>query len=140
MNRDKLCAILVAIIMLIGFSLDTIPVEAIKYDGSTLDKPDPKIIVKTKRSEPKYKIVTVTSYCSCEKCCGPNAKGITASGKKVKTGMIAASMGMKFGTRVRINGQVYTVEDRLARRFDDRIDIYMDSHEDALKFGKRNLS
>ena len=29
------------------------------------------------------KTMTITYYCSCTKCCGPNAKGITASGKKV---------------------------------------------------------
>jgi len=31
------------------------------------------------------------------------------------------------------------VQDRLAKRYDERFDVYMASHEDAKRFGKRKL-
>ena len=37
---------------------------------------------------------TVTAYCSCQKCCGRSARGLTASGKHVSRGMIAADWGV----------------------------------------------
>lgn len=83
---------------------------------------------------------TITSYCACAKvCCGPNAKGITAAGTKVKQGRtIAAPRNIPLGTRVRVEGiGEFTVEDRTARRYDGRWDIYFDSHKEALKFGKQ---
>lgn len=90
-------------------------------------------------------VYTVTAYCACKKCCGPNAKGLTASGKTVKVGMIACNH-LKFGTKVIIGGQTYTVEDRGAKRlfgdFKDikrRIDIYFQTHQQALNFGIKKM-
>lgn len=56
--------------------------------------------------------VNVTHDCACSKCCGDNADGITASGKRVAPGMVAMSSYYPFGTVLVINGEVYTVEDR----------------------------
>lgn len=53
----------------------------------------------------------LTYYGSTVNECG-NGKGITASGKKVSDGMVASPSILKFGTKIRINGNVYTVEDR----------------------------
>ena len=47
--------------------------------------------------------VDVTHYCACAKCCGSNADGITASGKKVARGMVAMSSHYPFGTQIMIN-------------------------------------
>ena len=83
-------------------------------------------------------IYTLTGYCSCAKCCGINS-GITASGTNVKQGRtIAADTSiLPFGTKVYINGNIYTVEDRGGAIKNNRIDIYFDSHNEALKFGIR---
>ena len=79
---------------------------------------------------------TITAYCSCKLCCGPNAKGICANNKPPTPNLtIAASRNIKFGSQVVINGSVYTVQDRLARKYDDRFDIYFAKHSDAKKFG-----
>lgn len=80
----------------------------------------------------------ITAYCSCKLCCGPNAKGITANGRKPVEGItIAASRRLPFNTDVILNGRTYKVQDRLARRYDSRFDIYMSSHQSALNFGIR---
>ena len=80
---------------------------------------------------------TITAYCACPKCCGPNAKGITASGKKVAVGMVAGPRRIPLGTKVLIGGNPYTVEDRTAKRYDGRWDIYFESHKAALIWGKQ---
>ena len=79
----------------------------------------------------------VTAYCACQLCCGPSAKGITASGKQIKVGYVAAPRGISFGTKVVIDGKTYIVEDRTAKKWDGRWDIYTPSHKQALKNGKR---
>lgn len=81
-------------------------------------------------------VATISSYCICKACCGPNAKGITANGKTPQGNhTIAASRKIPFGTQCVIDGISYTVEDRLAKRFDDRFDVFMPSHEAARQFG-----
>ena len=85
---------------------------------------------------------TITAYCACSICCGPKARGITAAGTRPKQGRtIAAPRSVPLGSKVRVHGLpgVFTVEDRTARRFDGRWDIYFERHQDALKFGKRKL-
>lgn len=83
--------------------------------------------------------VDVTHYCACTKCCGPNAQGITASGKQVATGMVAMSSYYPFGTLIEINGVMYTVEDRGGSGIENshsRVDIYVPDHNEALRLGR----
>lgn len=86
----------------------------------------------TNRGE--FKWVTVTGYCDCPICCGK-----WSGTKKMKVGQIAASRSIPFGTRIRINGKVYVVNDRLAKKYDKRMDVYFRSHAEAKKFGKKRL-
>lgn len=87
-------------------------------------------------------VFTVTAYCKCEKCCGKWAKyGKTANGNTPKQGITcAASRNIPFGTQLLIEkvGK-RTVQDRLAKKYDNRIDIFFDSHDAALRFGKKQL-
>lgn len=86
--------------------------------------------------------LVVTAYCVCKICCGSHASGLTASGDLPREGItIAASRSIPFGTHVHITGFTndFIVQDRLAKRYDSRVDIYMASHRDALRFGKRTL-
>lgn len=83
--------------------------------------------------------VDVTHYCACTKCCGPNAQGITASGKNVAVGMVAMSSYYPFGTQIMINGTMYTVEDRGGSGIENsiyRVDIYVPDHNEALRLGR----
>jgi 3D (Asp-Asp-Asp) domain-containing protein len=86
---------------------------------------------------------TVTAYCACVKCCGGwSGLNETASGKRPREGItVAAPRSMKFGTKLQIQGMgTFTVQDRLHRRYDNRIDIFIANHDRAKAFGKRKLS
>lgn len=85
------------------------------------------------------KIFKVTAYCSCAKCCGKTT-GYTASGTKATAGRtVAASAQFAYGTKLIINGKEYTVEDRGGAITGNKIDIYMNSHAEALAWGVKYL-
>lgn len=81
--------------------------------------------------------VEVTHYCPCAQCNG-NSLAMSASGKPLAVGMVAMSAQYPFGTRLSINGRIYTVEDRGGSEFNDihRVDIFVNSHEEALRLGR----
>lgn len=91
---------------------------------------------KEEEIEPKYLgNYKITYYCACVKCCG-KTNGITASGEKVQAGItVAAPKEFPFGTKLLINGHTYTVQDRGGSIKNKRIDIYCETHEEALKNG-----
>ena len=76
----------------------------------------------------------LTAYCACASCCGVST-GITASGTVATQGRTVAMYGVPFGTKLLINGTVYTVEDRGTAY--GHVDIFFNSHEDALRFGSQ---
>ena len=81
----------------------------------------------------------ITAYCSCSKCCGKTT-GRTASGTKATAGRtVAASSKFAFGTKLNIGGHIYTVEDRGGAINGNRIDIYVNSHSQALQWGVKYL-
>ncbi len=82
----------------------------------------------------------VTAYCSCAKCCGKTT-GRTASGTQATAGRtVAASKQFAFGTKLNIGGHTYTVEDRGGAINGNRIDIFVNSHAEALQWGVRYLN
>ena len=82
---------------------------------------------------------TVTAYCPCEKCCGAYANGYTATGEKATQGVtIAADPDvLPMGTEIELDGHTYTVQDTGGAIAGYRLDLYFDSHEDALQWGVR---
>lgn len=82
----------------------------------------------------------VTAYCSCAKCCG-KTNGITAAGTKAKANhTVAAPSSFAIGTKLLINGETYTVEDRGGAITGNKIDIYMNSHAEALAWGVKYMT
>ena len=81
-----------------------------------------------------------TAYCSCAYCCG-KTDGITASGTYCTAGRtIAADTSIfPFGTELVIDGHTYVVEDVGGAIGGHRIDIYFDSHQEALNYGRRTV-
>jgi len=63
---------------------------------------------------------------------------ITASGSHVRPGVLAANF-LPFGTRVRLpkifGDQIFIVEDRLHKDYNDRVDVWFSAKEEALNFG-----
>jgi len=81
----------------------------------------------------------ITAYCPCVKCCG-KTNGITASGTRATAGRtVAASGAYAFGTKLNINGSTYIVEDRGGAIQGNKIDIFVNSHAEALQWGVRYL-
>lgn len=94
----------------------------------------------------------VTGYCTCTRCCGPGAKGITASGKPaVAYRTVAAPRDWKYGTQVKVPGWgTGIVQDRggmirsKGQKVEkgrtvqhDRIDLCFPDHQSALRWGRR---
>ena len=79
----------------------------------------------------------LTGYCPCAICCG-KTNGITACGTLATANhTIAADGRYSFGTKMIINGVVYTVEDRGGAIQGNRIDVFFPTHQDALNFGRQ---
>ena len=82
----------------------------------------------------------ITAYCPCAKCCG-KTNGMTASGTKATAGRtVAASSKFAFGTKLNIGGHIYTVEDRGGAINGNKIDIFVNTHSEALQWGVRYLT
>lgn len=64
----------------------------------------------------------------------------TASGTQVRDGVVASN-AFPLGTKVKIpelfGDKVLVIEDRMHRRFSDRIDVWMPSKWRAIQFGKK---
>ena len=125
-------------------------IEKIKLSEQIIKQPVDKIVqiqrnIITSRSGStivatgETKIFKITAYCPCSKCCGKQT-GITASGTRATAGRtVAASSQYSFGTKLLINGKVYTVEDRGGAIKGNKIDIYMNTHAEALAWGVKYL-
>jgi len=87
-------------------------------------------------------IFTVTAYCPCKKCCGRWSGGPTASGiMPAEKITVSGPRRFRFGAWVEIEGiGKRQIQDRLAKRFDNRFEIYFQNHEEAKKFGKQKLN
>ena len=82
----------------------------------------------------------ITAYCPCSKCCG-KLTGRTASGTKATAGRtVAASSKFAFGTKLNIGGHIYTVEDRGGAINGNKIDIFVNTHAEALQWGVRYMT
>jgi len=106
--------------------------------------------------------MTVTAYCPCGKCCGwhrnwygrpvfssgtlkgkPKPVGITADGTRARKGVVAAdTRHYPFGTRMYIPGYgMATVHDRGGAIVGtDRLDLFFPRHQQALQWGRQNLT
>ncbi|MBO5389259.1 MAG: hypothetical protein J6A59_14235 [Lachnospiraceae bacterium] len=87
-------------------------------------------------------IFELTAYCPCPICCGIYSNmtnPTTASGTRATQGRTIATdtSVIPFGTQVVINGKIYTAEDTGGAIKGNRIDIYFESHTEALYFGRQ---
>lgn len=85
---------------------------------------------------PIYILALCTAYTSSFDECG-KTDGITASGAKATINRTVAADDLPLGTRIRINGKEYIVEDRFGGGYKNRIDIYVDTKEKAYQYGRQ---
>lgn len=98
-------------------------------------------IIKKKTLKREYESLgeyVLTAYCSCSRCSGGWGSK-TAIGTTCKAGKTIAvdPKVIPYGTTVRINGKDYVAEDCGGGIKGKHIDIYFDSHSEALDFGKQ---
>ena len=117
---------------------------------SAARKPEPELLHDAAPAAatlgPKTIMMEVTAYCPCKKCCGPDAAGITASGKLVSQNagqFVAADARLPFHTKLIIpgyaGGQPVPVLDRGGAIKGYKLDVFFPTHEQALQWGRRTL-
>lgn len=81
-------------------------------------------------------VFSISGYCNCERCGG--GSGLTYSGTVPKAGhTIAADLTiLPLGSKVRVGSTIYTVEDKGSAVQGHMLDIYYDSHEEAVSHGR----
>ena len=101
---------------------------------------------KVQGKTPQVKTFNTSAYCSCSKCCGKTT-GITSSGVKATSWYtLAAGFEYPIGTVVYIpyfkdkpNGGWFVVQDRGGTIKNNKLDIYMGTHSQAIQFGRKSL-
>lgn len=91
---------------------------------------------------------TITAYCSCHECCHPYDPACTGKPSQTASGTtpkanhtIAVDPDViPLGTHVWINGREYVAEDTGGAINGHHIDMYFNSHQEALNWGKRKLT
>ena len=132
----------VALVVLLIF---TVPVCVITekisaQDVEPVEVSEPAAEYTTAAAEREYVEVTatLTAYCPCVKCCG-KSDGITASGTQATAGRTVAvdTRLIPYGTEISIDGKTYVAEDCGGKVKGYTIDVFFDSHEEALTFGRQ---
>lgn len=98
-------------------------------------------IVKKKTRKREYESLgeyVLTAYCSCSRCSGGWGSK-TAIGTTCKAGRTIAvdPKVIPYGSTIMINGNQYTAEDCGGAIKGNRIDVYFDSHSEAIEFGRQ---
>lgn len=103
----------------------------------SIDKAD-KVAVKGDLVEnTRYGVFDISHYCKCTSCCG-KSDGITATGTQAEAGRTIAvdPSVIPLGTQVIIDGKTYVAEDTGGAIKGNKIDIFCDSHEEAINRGR----
>lgn len=80
----------------------------------------------------------ISFYSEWDSCHNRTPEGcLTASGKIAKVGMVATNL-YPFGTTLKVGDEIYTVEDRTAKKYSHRIDIWTGMGEEAYQLAKAN--
>jgi 3D (Asp-Asp-Asp) domain-containing protein len=83
-------------------------------------------------------LATITAYCVGICCCGPQAHGLTKSGRHAEVGITAACGPDLRGRIIEIEGVgVRFCEDAGSKIGRGKVDVLMASHVEAKRFGRR---
>lgn len=111
------------------------------YDGDTFFSLDPIFTLpkrETIRKNKKTQVILTAYSSSFTECDGNPFR--TASGTRVRDGIVATNF-LPFGTKIKIpdlfGEKIFVVEDRMAKRYWSRVDVWMSDYKTAIKFGKQ---
>lgn len=99
--------------------------------------------IPTEVEQPPRVVYKIKAYCPKSCCCGRFADGITASGYRIQLGdkLVAAPRFIPFGTMVDIPGYgEASVEDRGRLIMSNSLEVYFDTHQEALDWGVKYLA
>lgn len=142
-NKATLSMVLAAGMVLIAIKY--CPTRPIPAPGSPPNSQTPKKAADIGQNPVQGKLIRVTAYCPCEICCGKWSDGQTASGYWIQLGdrFVAAPKHIPFGTKFIVPGyndnKPVKVLDRGGAITVKRLDVYFDTHQEALNWGVRNL-
>ncbi len=88
---------------------------------------------------------TTTGYCTCKICCGPYSPEVTGNPPKTKSGTTPVAgrtvavdpKKIPLGSKLLINGHIYTAEDTGGAIKGNKIDIFYNTHQEAFNHGKQ---
>lgn len=112
--------------------------QAIQFGRKNL--PVYRIHEEKARGENFWGIFQVTGYCSCEICCGDNRQEVvtkTGTVPQINHTIAVDPEVIPLGTKVMIDGIVYTAEDTGSMVKGNVIDIFFATHQQALDFGRQ---
>lgn len=126
-----LTGIVITFLLQYGYTLSQYQ-ELNEYESDTVEeKVDPS--QEKQYTDMEFK---VTAYCPCKKCCGEWSDGFYADGTKVGGLVVAADRSIPLGTIMDIPGYgTAVVRDRGGAIKGARLDVYFDTHQEALNWG-----
>lgn len=100
----------------------------------------PEVLERTQPTPLDLGEYTLTAYCPCYFCCG-KTDGITYTGSSATSNHTVAvdPSVIALGSTLIINHQEYTAEDIGGAIKGNKIDIYFDTHQEALDFGVQTM-
>lgn len=117
------------------------------WESKSLMADEPDAVDAEKNPDDSWRVVRmrVTAYCPCSKCCGEFSDGITACNYRIQDGdrFVAADKRYPFGTEMIIPGynasKPVQVKDRGGAIKNDKLDVFFNTHEQALAWGVQYL-
>lgn len=121
--------------------------SSVERKGTTLSITGNNTLAKKVEGKtPTIKTFNTSAYCSCVKCCGKTTVTTSSGAAPVAWYTIAAGKNYPLGTIIYIpalkdkpNEGWFVVQDRGGSISNNKLDIYMGSHTQAIQYGRRNL-
>ena len=116
-------------------STPSFPTDTVAYESSLINQspiPDPVKEIRV--------VETVVTAYSSRVGETDSTPFITASGSKVRMGVVAANW-LPLGTQIKIpelfGDRIFTVEDRMNKKHPNKVDVWFSDTNEALRFGKK---
>lgn len=112
--------------------------DQLKHKDTIITPADQPAFAEPQKQLASLGMFEITAYCHCEICCGIEGQ-LTASGTyPVAERTIGVDPELlPYGTEIIIDGHTYIAEDTGGAMQGKCIDIFMDSHVEALQFGRQ---